>query len=161
MGPQSAQRQHILRMEYSDLSISCISLVTDLFPAEFYCSYMSVLKAVTGSVMVFLTPRSLFRNPVGKLFSTWRGKIYDRSAHKRTTLPQAMWSCTVHCSSRCWPRKETLKLSWPVKNEQPAVMNDDCSHNILCCDMIVVVSFKAKCVLLCIIDICSLVLTCA
>lgn len=104
-------------------------LQSDLFPGEVYCNYESVLKAVKTCVMVFLTLCSLFWNPVRELFSSWRRRVCDCSSYERTTLLQALWSSTVHCSSRCWPRKETLKLSWPVRNEQPAMMNDD--HSVL------------------------------
>lgn len=65
------------------------------------------------------------------LFLSEMEKSMSSPLQSRTTLPQAKWSCTVHCSNRCWPTKETLKLSWPVKNEQPAVMNDESSVPIM------------------------------
>lgn len=61
------------------------------------------------------------------LFLSETEKSTSAPLKSRTTLPGAKWSCTVHCSNRCWPTKETLKLSWPVKNEQPAVMNEESS----------------------------------
>lgn len=120
------------RLEQPD-SASCISLVTNLFSSEVYCT---VLKSFTTRVMVFLTPCSPSQNPVGELFSSWRWKVYDCSSYERTTLLQAICSYIAQCSSRCQPWKETLKLSWPVKYEQQAMMNDDRPHNIVCCDII-------------------------
>ena len=50
--------------------------------------------------ILYLPPYYPFLNPVEKLFSAWRGKVYDCKPHERMALLQAMEDACDDCHGR-------------------------------------------------------------